>query len=260
LDETLPTLSPDRQRVLGRNLGPVELPDYHAGGTHPDQHGLAATAPQIKSAIEQLGFKLSDVRILTATHGHFDHVAGLAQIKRSTGARVMMSEPDAELLESGGRSDFLFGDDPGARFEPVSVDRRLRNGDRIELGGIALTAHLHPGHTKGATSFTFDVRENGRIYRVGIMNMPTVNQGVRLTGMPEFPDIARAYAQTFNDQKGTTIDVWLASHADQFALHRKYHPGDAYNPDRFLDSKGFQASVARLEDVYINQLTRDRSK
>src|SRR5579883_2105414 len=98
--------------------------------------GLAETVPQIRAGIEQLGFKLSDVKILTATHGHFDHVAGLAELKRLTGAQVVISEPDAELLESGGKADFRFGDDPTARFEPVHVDRRLKNGDRIELGGV----------------------------------------------------------------------------------------------------------------------------
>src|ERR1700681_1454789 len=66
---------------------------------------LAQTIPRIKAGIEQLGFKLSDVKILTATHGHFDHVAGLAQLKQMTGARVVMSEQDAELLESGGKTD-----------------------------------------------------------------------------------------------------------------------------------------------------------
>src|SRR5262249_43901929 len=152
------------------------------------------TVPQIKSGIEQLGFHLSDVKILTATHGHFDHVAGLAELKRLTGARLMMSEADAELLQSGGKSDFRFGDDPAARFEPVTVDRKLKNGDKIELGGVVLITHLHPGHTKGATSFTFDVRENNKTYRVGIINMGSINPGVRVSGMPNFPDIAQAYA------------------------------------------------------------------
>src|SRR5438105_15605119 len=63
--------------------------------------GLAQTVPQIQSGVEALGFKLSDVKILTATHGHFDHVAGLAELKRLTGARVMMSVDDADLLQSG---------------------------------------------------------------------------------------------------------------------------------------------------------------
>jgi len=220
--------------------------------------GLAQTVPQIKAGIEQLGFKLSDVKILTATHGHFDHVAGLAELKQMTGARVMMSEQDAELLESGAKSDFRFGDDPGARFEPVQVDRRLNNGNKIELGGVILTAHHHPGHTKGATSFTFDVRENNKIYRVGIMNMPGINPGVRVGGMPKFPEIAQAYARTFHDQKEMKIDVWLASHAAQFDMHKKYQQGDAYNPDRFVDPTGFQAAVVRLEKLYRDQLVKEQ--
>lgn len=221
--------------------------------------GLPQTVPEIKAGVEKLGFKLADVKILTATHGHYDHVAGLAELKRMTGARVMMSEPDAELLESGGKADFRFGDDASARFEPVKVDRRLKDGDRIELGGVVLTAHLHPGHTKGATSFTFDVRENGRTYRVGIVNMPSINPGVRVSGMAKFPEIQRAYARTFHELKEMKIDVWLASHASQFDLHGKWQPGAAYNPDRFVDPKGFHAAVERLEGVYQTQLKSERA-
>ena len=222
--------------------------------------GLAETVPQIKAGIEQLGFKLSDVKILTATHGHFDHVAGLAELQRLTHAQVVISEPDADLLETGGKSDFRFGDDPAARFEPLHVDRRLKNGDRIELGGVILTAHLHAGHTKGATSFTFDVRDAGKTYRVGIMNMPSINPGVRVSGMPKFPDIREAYARTFHDQKETKIDIFLASHASQFDLHKKYSPGDPYRADRFVDPAGFQAAVARLEKAYREQLAKEQSR
>jgi metallo-beta-lactamase class B len=108
-------------------VGTYDLSTYLI--TTPEGHilintGLTQTIPEIKAGMEQLGFKLSDVKILAATHGHFDHVAGLAALKRMTGANVIMSEQDAELLESGGKSDFRFGDDPGARFEPVKVDRR----------------------------------------------------------------------------------------------------------------------------------------
>ena len=220
--------------------------------------GLAETVPQIKAGVEKLGFKLSDVKILTTTQGHFDHVAGFAELKRLTGARVVVSAPDAELLESGGKADFRFGDDLNARFEPVKVDRTFQDGERIELGGVVLTAHLHPGHTKGSTSFSMDVRENNKTYRVGIMNMASINPGVRVSGMPKYPDIAAAYARTFHDQKEMKIDVWLASHAAQFDLHKKYQPGDAYNPDRFVDSQGFQRAVAQLEKVYRDQLAEEQ--
>ncbi|HUP02748.1 MAG TPA: subclass B3 metallo-beta-lactamase [Bryobacteraceae bacterium] len=222
--------------------------------------GLADSVPQIQTGIEKLGFKLSDVKILTATHAHFDHAAGLAEMKRLTGARVMMSEPDAGLLESGGKSDFRFGKDPGAWFVPVHVDRRLKDGDKVELGGVAVTVHIQGGHTPGATSFTFDVPENNRVYRVGIINMASINPGVNLRGMPGFPNISQVYAKTFQDQKDMKFDVWLASHAGQFGMHRKYQPGDAYNPDRFVDPQGFQASVARLEKAYRDQLAKDEAK
>jgi metallo-beta-lactamase class B len=252
-------------RILGNVywVGTYDLSSYLI--TTPAGHilintGLAESVPQVRSGIEQLGFKLSDVKILTATHGHFDHVAGLAELKRLTGARLMMSEPDAELLESGGKSDFPFGDDPTARFESVKVDRKLKNGEEFELGGVELTAHLHSGHTKGATSFTFDVRENNKTYHVGIVNMASINPGVRVSGMPKFPDIAQAYARTFHDQKEMKIDVWLASHAAQFEMHKKYQPGDPYNPDRFVDPQGFQTAVARLEKAYRDQLANEENK
>src|SRR6187401_851183 len=75
--------------------------------------GVGDTAQQIRKSVEQLGFKLSDTKILTATHGHFDHVAGMAELKRLTGARLIISEPDKPLLETGGKADFRFGNTPG---------------------------------------------------------------------------------------------------------------------------------------------------
>jgi metallo-beta-lactamase class B len=220
--------------------------------------GLASTVPQIKAGIEQLGFKLSDTKILMATHGHWDHVAGMAELKKMTGAKMIMSEPDAELLETGGKADFRFGDESGSRFEPVKVDQKLKDGDKVTLGGTELTAHLHPGHTKGATSFTLDVREGAKTYRVGIINMGSINPGVKVTGMPRFPGITQAYARTFHDQKEMKFDVWLSSHAGQFKLHEKYQPGDAYNPERFVDPRGFHEAVDRLEKLYLDQLARER--
>ena len=47
--------------------------------------GFTETVPQIKEGIEKLGFKFKDTKILMATHGHIDHVAGLADLKKQTG-------------------------------------------------------------------------------------------------------------------------------------------------------------------------------
>jgi metallo-beta-lactamase class B len=251
-------------RIVGNIywVGSYDLATYLI--TTPQGHilintGVGDTAKQIKAGVEQLGFNFADTKILTATHGHFDHVAGMAELKRMTGARLIVSEQDKELLESGGKLDFRFGDTPGARFEPVHVDGTFKDSDTISLGGTVLTAHHHPGHTKGATSFTLNVLESGKTYRVVIANMGSINPGVTVSGMAKYPGIAEDYARTFKAQKDMPIDIWLASHAAQFNLHEKYQPGDAYNPDRFVDPQGFKAAVERLEKVYREQLARERA-
>lgn len=222
--------------------------------------GLADSVPQIRTNIEKLGFRLADVRILTATHAHFDHVAGLAALKKLTGARVYMAAPDADVLESGGKSDFRFGNDPQFWFDPVVVDRRLGDGDAIALGGNSLRLHIHAGHTKGASSFTFTARDADRDYRVGIINLGSINPGVRVSGMPGFPDIGDAYARAFAAQKAMVLDVFLSSHASQFGLHKKRRPGDPYNPDRFVDPQGFRAAVEELEAKFRRQLAAERQQ
>ncbi len=221
--------------------------------------GFAETVPEIQKGVEQLGFDFDDVEILTATHAHGDHVAGLAELKRLTGARLMMSTADAVLLEDGGISDFRFGDGRTPSFEAVKVDRRLEDRDTIALGDVTITAHHHPGHTKGATSFTLTVREGGRDYRVVIANMGSINPGVTVSGMPSYPTIGADYARTFAAQKSLTVDVFLASHAAQFRMHEKYKPGDAYDPNRFVDPQGYLAAVERLEQAYLDQLARERA-
>lgn len=221
--------------------------------------GVGDTAQRIKASVEQLGFKLADTKILTATHGHYDHVAGLAALKRMTGARVLVSEPDKVLLESGGKADFRFGNTPDAQFEPVQVDGTFKDGETISLGGTTLVAHRHAGHTQGATSFTLNVQEGGKTYRVIIANMGSINPGVTVSGMANYPAITQDYARTFLSQKDMKIDVWLASHASQFKLHEKYKPGDPYSPDRFVDPQGFLTSVQQLEKVYLDQLAKERA-
>ena len=251
-------------RVVGNIywVGSYDLSTYLI--TTPQGHilintGVGDTAQQIKKSVEQLGFSMRDVRILTATHGHWDHVAGMAALKKMTGAQLVVAEREKTLLESGGKTDFRWGDDPSSRFDPVVVDRTFKDGERVALGGTTLTAHLHPGHTKGATSFTTEVRENGKTYRVIIANLGSINPGVRLTGAPAYPGIEQDYARTFKAQKAMTVDVFLASHASQFRLHAKYKPGDAYNPDRFVDPAGYLDAVTRLEKAYLDQIAKERA-
>ncbi|MFN0107776.1 MAG: metallo-beta-lactamase, partial [Blastocatellia bacterium] len=131
--------------------------------TSPGGHVLIDTAmqessPIVRANIEALGYKLKYIRVILSSHAHFDHVAGHADMKAATGAQVYATAQDAPALESGGAKGFH----PLGAYKPVKVDRIIKDGEVVRFGGVALTAHLTPGHTEGNTTWTTTVEENGK--------------------------------------------------------------------------------------------------
>ncbi len=219
--------------------------------------GLADSVPLMQKSVADLGFQWKDIHWILTTQAHYDHVAAFAEIQRTTGAKVLATAPDAVLLEDGGKSDFHFGSKE-YNFAPVKVAERIKDGQTLKFGGTEITVYLHPGHTKGSASYAIPVTEGGRTYRVLIANIGSINPGVKLLGEKLYPGISQDYATTFERQKALTCDVFLSSHASQYGLHRKYQPGDAYDPSRFVDPAGYQKAVAGAEAAYRKQLAEER--
>jgi len=220
--------------------------------------GLEDSTTLIKSNIESLGYRLEDVKILLQMQAHWDHTAALAEIKEITGAEMWATAKDARILEDGGFSDPHFGGRQS--FLPVSVDRIIGEGDVVELGDISLQVYEHPGHTEGSSSYSMVVNENGRDYNVLIANMGTINPGKQLEVEPTYPGVSEDFASTYRSQKAMDVDVWVAAHGSQYFLHDKYQPGQAYDPDTFVDPEGFVAAVERLENIYQEQLAQERGR
>ena len=71
--------------------------------------------------------------------------------------------------------------------------------------------------------------------------------GIALRGSwGNFPDLA----YTLIEMKKLSFDIWLASHASQFNLHRKRKPEDGYNPDAFIDREGYDDALESLQRQY----------
>jgi metallo-beta-lactamase class B len=203
--------------------------------------GLPESATLIEHSIGQLGFKVEDVEVLLTTQAHFDHVGSLAALQKASGAKVMVMEGDAALVEAGGSGDYLFGD--RQRFPAVRVDRILRDGDTVTLGGITLKALLTPGHTKGCTTWTTEISENGRIVKVLFAGSTGVNPGTGLPSMPTYPTIGADYDRAFRVQASLSPDIWLAAHASLFGLADKREKQKAGGPNPFIDPDGWKQSV-----------------
>jgi metallo-beta-lactamase class B len=227
-----------------------------AGGIVIDS-GEAESVPFIRASIEKLGFRVTDVKLLLAGHAHFDHVGGHAALKRLTGAQIVAMADDREALASGIDRSALAG--PG--WSAVAIDRVIKDGETVALGGTTLTAHLTPGHTQGCTTWTTDATENGRRYQVAFVCSVTVNEGVRLVGNMRVPAIADHYARTFRLLHDLKPDVFVAEHGSVFDLDSKAErarASGAANP--FVDPAGYRRFVDRAEQAYLTQLRAEQQK
>src|SRR5256885_4442962 len=83
---------------------------------------MEANVPMIRASVEKLGFKFKDIKILLISHAHWDHDAGSAKVKELTGAKYVVMDADVPVVESGGKSDFQYGNDPATLYTPVHVD------------------------------------------------------------------------------------------------------------------------------------------
>jgi metallo-beta-lactamase class B len=219
--------------------------------------GEAESVPFIRANIERLGFRLSDVKILLTGHAHFDHVGGHADLKRLTGAQVMVMDADRQALESGVDRSAL----GGSGWKPVAIDRVLKDGDTVTLGGYTLTAHLTPGHTQGCTTWTMETTQDGRKYQVAFIGSVTINEGVHLVDNTRVPAIAEHYAQAFRVLHGLKADVFVAQHGSVFQLEDKARRA-ALDPrvNPFVDPEGYQRFVTQSELTYLKQLAADRKR
>jgi metallo-beta-lactamase class B len=157
--------------------------------------GLPGSDTIIRRHIEALGFRFKDIKILLATHAHFDHVGAMAAIRRQTKAKLMIEAGDAPVLADGGN------------------------------------------------------------YRVLIANIPTILDSTRFPGMPAYPDVMKDYAYTLDAMPKLKFDLWFASHASQFELQKKHHPGDPYNPMAFADRAGYDAAISEQQKAFSTRVS-----
>jgi metallo-beta-lactamase class B len=206
------------------------------------------TVPLIKANIEKLGFKFSDTKILLGSHAHGDHMEGDAMVKELTGAKVMAMEQDVPALKLM---------KPGGKEHPI--DRILKDGDEVKLGGTTLVAHLTAGHTKGCTSWTLKTKEGAKTYDVIVLGSIGWNPGYILVNNKDYPTIADDYVRSFATLRKMHVDVFLASHGSFYNLNEKYPKlgKDGENP--FIDPAGFQAHIDEKEKSFKDELARQQA-
>jgi metallo-beta-lactamase class B len=203
-----------------------------------------ADVPGIKDSVEKLGFHFSDIKILLGSHAHADHMEGDALVKQMTGAKLMVMEADIPAL---------LKITPGGK--PHVVDRVLQDKAEVNWGGMSLVAHLTPGHTRGCTTWTTKVQENGKSYDVVIICSMGVNPGYQLVNNKDNPLISAEYMRTFKIMRSLPCDIPLGSHPAMYNMVEKYAKLGKSTTNPFIDPEGYKKEIDINEQAFT--LRRD---
>jgi metallo-beta-lactamase class B len=218
--------------------------------------GDAPTGTQVLANIRTLGFDPRQVKILLNTHGHWDHAAGLAQLKRETGA-LLYAGPDGPLIARGGKGDFYLKDE--FPYEPVTPDRPLVDGQKLTLGGVTLTANITGGHTQGCTTWTFPVTVAGTVRQALVHCSSSFLPRYRLTPPETYPGQVADYEKSYRFWTTAPCEVFLGSHARFFGLAAKRQAVAAGKADAFVDPQGCKAYYASEQAAFRTELARQRA-
>jgi metallo-beta-lactamase class B len=197
--------------------------------------------PTIEKSVQQLGFKFSDVKILLGTHAHGDHQEGDALVKQLTHAQVMAMAEDVPALQ---------GIKPGGKEHPI--DRMLHDGESVTLGGTTLVAHLTPGHTRGCTTWTTKMQENGKTYNV------VINCSLRPPNVLT-PAVVDEFNRSFKLVRSLPCDVQLGDHPAQYNMEEKYAKLRNNSPNPFIDAPGCKLE-ADIEEAMFHAILAEQQK
>jgi metallo-beta-lactamase class B len=205
------------------------------------------TVPLLRASAEKLGFMLTDIKIILGSHAHPDHMQADGMVKELTGgAMVMAMEQDVPALKAM----------KAPSGKPHPIDRVLKDGEQVSLGGTTLVAHLTPGHTRGCTTWTMRMPDGGRTYDV-LIACAGLQEDARLVNNKNYPEIAEDFARSIQTYKTLPADVFLGAHSWFFDMAGKYKRlGAAANP--YVDPAGYKAWVGIMEKNYNTLLTEQK--
>lgn len=183
--------------------------------TSPEGHvlidaGLPDSAPLIMENIATLGFDIRDVQVILNSHAHFDHAGGIAALQRASGARVVATPASAEAIRRG---NAVAGDPQQGQlldFPAVAAVEEVVDGETLQVGPLALTAHVTPVHSPGGTTWTWASCEGGLCLDVVYADSqtPLAAAGFRYSDSP----LRTGFEQGFQRLEGLACHILITPH------------------------------------------------
>ena len=176
--------------------------------------GVGVGTSMIIDNIKKEGLDISKISKLILTHAHLDHSGGTAELKKSLGLEVYISEIEAGYIENGDEDaiGLNIAKRTGVYAEhfnltPVKIDQRLKGGESIKIGKYAMKVILTPGHSRGSVCLFLE----GHANRILFSGDTVFTRGELC--LLNLPDSSLAdYRKGLKNLANLSIDALLPSH------------------------------------------------
>ncbi len=213
--------------------------------------GTEEGADLIAANIRSLGFRVQDIRFILSSHEHPDHIGGIAQLQRMSGATIVASAAQAKVFETG----LANADDPQAgtlkRVPTASVGRVIGDNEEVRLGNLMVKAMATPGHTSGALSWRW-VSCDGGVCRTIVYAdslSPVSREGYRFTDHPAY---LAAYRAAIAKIAASPCEIILSPHPSATDMPHRLALGRP-----LLDEGGCRAYAAQLTRNLNERLAKE---
>lgn len=221
--------------------------------------GAPKAAAQVAAHIRKLGFKVEDIRFILNSHEHPDHAGAIAEMQKMSHATVLASPASLQVLSSGqpDKGDAQYPD--LEQMMPVAKSRAVKDGEVVRIGPLAVTAHFTPGHTKGATSWTWQSTENGK--SVDMVFGDSLNamaaKGLRFSGNPLYPNAKADIERSIATVASLKCDVLVTAHPEASGLWERKAKQPTLGDAAFIDKQACRDYAAQASATLARTLAAE---
>lgn len=210
--------------------------------------GTAQSAKIIAANIQELGFKLGDVKAILLSHAHYDHAGGVAELQRLTGAQVYTMRPADEVLRTGKLSK----DDPQAADKQPAIGKVphawvVQDDQLLGVGSLRLRVLATPGHTPGGTSWSWDACEGSRCLATVYADSLTAVAAGKYK-FSEHPETVQAFEGSFKRLEGARCELLLTPHPEASGGLERLQQAGA-DADKLKDDNACKNYVQKARDA-----------
>lgn len=182
--------------------------------------GIAEAGPLILANIKALGFDPADIKIILASHDHFDHVAALASVQQFSDAPIWAFAAAVPQLTAGQShpSDPQHGHLDA--YPPLRAEARLVDGKSIRLGDVEITPYATPAYALGSASYRWQSCENGACQTIAYMDsLSTPPAAFRFSA---HPDHVKRIRQGFDKAGKISCDILITPHPSASSMMERF--------------------------------------